>query len=95
MRQSCPRVPCAYIPVGPRRTPRLLSVPKQNTQVFVCVYRWGNRMARRGAQDMWQATLLDDNAIGWGAHGYKDYTPTVTKTKPKNRGSFHGAPFFF
>jgi hypothetical protein len=40
---------------------------------------WGNRHRKRKAQDVWQATLLEDNPIGWGVHGYKTYTPVPLK----------------
>jgi len=48
---------------------------------------WGNRHRKRKAQDEWQKTLLQDNAIGWGVHGYKAYTPVPIKMstpKPAN-----------
>ena len=42
---------------------------------------WGNRMARRRAQDEWQPSLLLDNKVGWGAEGYRAYEPTALDIK--------------
>ena len=38
-------------------------------------------MSRREAQDMWQETLTKKNKVGWGADGYKAYTPIGKEIK--------------